>query len=158
VEGKTVRRREALGAVVLLLAAAVYLLYARRYSLATAAEPGPGVFPLASGLLLFVLAGWQGLHACRQRPGPGATSHDLSFRPARDVKPQLMIGALVAYLLALSWIGFPAATFILVLICSRLMGLREWGRPAALALGIVVCCYFLFAVWLKVPLPAGYWK
>jgi hypothetical protein len=36
------------------------------------------------------------------------------------------------------------------------MGTRGWLRPLALSAGLLLACYVLFSVWLKVPLPRGY--
>jgi hypothetical protein len=50
-------RRDLLSAAGLAALAVAYLLLNRRYPLDTLATPGPGVFPLAVGVLVLVLAG-----------------------------------------------------------------------------------------------------
>jgi putative tricarboxylic transport membrane protein len=67
-----------------------------------------------------------------------------------------MVGVLVVYLLLVRWIGFLTCTFVLVIVCGKLMGTRGWVRAVGLAGGVIVACYFLFSVWLKVPLPTGH--
>jgi hypothetical protein len=73
----------------------------------------------------------------------------------RHARPLAMTGALVAYAAAIPVVGFLTVSGVLVVVAARLMGTRGWGRPVLLALGVVVATYFLFAVWLGVPLPAG---
>jgi hypothetical protein len=158
-------RKDLLSGAVLLLLGGAYLLVNLRYPLDTLATPGPGLFPLAVGLLLVCLAALQlvrsggtllfpgraaGLGLPADHPG-GAPKDTQAGR-----RPLLMMAILVVYLMVVSWSGFLTSTFILVILCSKLMGSRGWGRPVALAFGIVLGCYFLFTVWLKVPLPTGH--
>ncbi len=157
-------RKDLLSAAVLLLLAGAYLGYNVRHPLDTLANPGPGIFPLAVGLLLLILATLQLVRAggslleksrATESNSPPATPVEASPHPPADPAPLLMMGFLVVYLMTVSWIGFLTSTFFLVIACGKLMGSQGWGRPMALAAGIVLCCYLLFIVWLKVPLPAG---
>jgi len=72
-----------------------------------------------------------------------------------EVKPLLMIAVFVVYLLMVKWVGFFVSNFLFVIISSRLIGARDWGRPIALSAGITLFCYFLFEVWLKLSFPRG---
>ncbi len=67
-----------------------------------------------------------------------------------------MILLLVAYLLVVPWVGFYVCTGLLILAVTKLMRVPGWWRPLALDLGILLCCYVLFQLWLKVPFPRGY--
>jgi hypothetical protein len=60
---------------------------------------------------------------------------------------------LVLYAAGLPVVGFLLASFALVFIAARLMGLEGWWRPAALALGVAVASRVVFVTWLGVPLP-----
>jgi hypothetical protein len=55
----------------------------------------------------------------------------------------------------MQWIGFFVSTFLLVILSSRLMQAKDWGRPIALSAGVSLFCYFLFEVWLKLSFPRG---
>jgi hypothetical protein len=149
---------------VLLLLGGAYLAIDLRYPLDSLANPGPGLFPLAAGMLLVTLALLQLAQAggtllslgraVASRPStddPGGTAEDSQA----GRRPVLMLAILVVYLLVVSWIGFLTSTFLLVVICSKLMGSRGWSGPVALAAGLALACYLLFSVWLRVPLPAG---
>lgn len=131
---------------------AAYLVENRRYSLDTLAAPGPGVFPIAAGVLLVALACGQVVAAWRDA---GATPRAEEPPPEPRTTPFVMIGVLAVYAAAIGWVGFFAATFAVVIVASRLLGAHGWLRPLALATGVVVASYVLFVVWLHVPLPTG---
>jgi putative tricarboxylic transport membrane protein len=131
------------------LLAAGYLLAARDYPLDTLAAPGPGVFPVAAGILLAGLAFWQFVVAGRHAPAtppPAAVG-------ARRSAALALAALLVAYAAALPRLGFGITSFALVVAAARLMGLPGWWRPGLLALGVTAVSRLLFVHWLGVPLP-----
>jgi hypothetical protein len=140
-------RRDRLSAAGLAVLAAAYLAAASRYPLDTWATPGPGVFPLAAGIALLILAGGQALFSAR---GPDRAAE---AAPRWAGKPLLMIGLLGLYAASLSGLGFLAASFGLVILAARLMGAPGWMRPAMLALGVTIAAWVVFVIWLGVPLP-----
>lgn len=162
-------RRDLLSAAALAFVVALYLVAGRRYPLDTLATPGPGVFPLAVGLFTLGLAVWQIILSARSRnPGrrdaPGArAAQQEGARPAAvtfeaGVSRHLlmaMIGTLIAYAIAIPVLGFLAASFVLVLVASWLLGERDGLRLALLALGVTAAAYAVFVTWLGVPLPRG---
>jgi hypothetical protein len=144
------RRRDLLSAGGLAVLAVAYLVANRAYPLDTLATPGPGVFPLAAGLLLLGLAAGQAAVALRARSAPAAPA-----RQGPAVRAWALMAALAGYAAAAGAVGFLTASFVLVVVASRLLGAAGWLRPAALALGVTLAAYALFVVWLGVPLPAG---
>ncbi len=68
----------------------------------------------------------------------------------------ISVVALVAFCLALPWVGYPAAAFAFVTVVLRYLGAR-W--TTALLTGALSSAgsYVLFAVLLDVPLPHGPW-
>jgi Tripartite tricarboxylate transporter TctB family len=142
-------RRDRLSAAGLAVLAGAYLAANLRYSLDTLAAPGPGVFPLAAGVALLVLASWQTVIPAR---GPDRAAEVASRRQ----NPLLMIGLLGLYAASLGVLGFLPSSFVLVLLAARLMGAPGWMRPAMLALGVTIATWLVFVVWLGVPLPAGW--
>ncbi len=157
-------RKDALCSAVLLLIGGGYLWHDSRYSLDTLANPGPGVFPLVVGLLLVALAATQLarsggrllLAPPTEKPGsPAACPPDAPSQTRSEGIPWLMVGILVLYLMVVSRIGFLTSTFVLIIICSKLMGTPGWKRPVLLAAGLIIACHLLFSIWLKVPLPTG---
>ena len=143
--GSAARRDQwsALGLAVLALG---YLLAGRRYPLDTLATPGPGIFPLAAGVALLALAIWQFLAVRRSAPDPAGGG-------AVPRAPLIMSAVLALYAAILPVLGFTPASFALVFVAARLMGLAGWWRPAVLALGVTLASRVLFVTWLGVPLP-----
>jgi putative tricarboxylic transport membrane protein len=147
-------RRERWSAGALAVVAIAYLLADRRYPLDTLATPGPGIFPLFVGLALLALAVWQLAAAGRvQRAGPTRAREDGAA--ARSRPPLVMCAVLVVYAAAMPVVGFLTTSFALVFVAARLMGLRGWWRPAALAFGVTAASHVVFVTWLGVPLPVG---
>ena len=74
------RRPEAAGtslsAAGLAVLAVAYLVANRAYPLDTLATPGPGIFPLAAGILLLGLAACQAVAAARAGPAAAAAPAD----------------------------------------------------------------------------------
>ncbi|HEU4368410.1 MAG TPA: tripartite tricarboxylate transporter TctB family protein, partial [Methylomirabilota bacterium] len=110
-------RRDRWCAAGLGLFAVGYLAAGRGYSLDTLAAPGPGVFPLAAGLVLLTVAIWQFAAAGRQRPP------DAPAAAPRPRTPLVLAGALVLYAAAFPRLGFLVTSFALVFVAARLMGL-----------------------------------
>ena len=139
-------RRDHWSALGLAVLALGYLLVGRRYPLDTLATPGPGIFPLAAGLALLALAVWLLVSAARSGPDPSGGG-------GRPRAPLIMAAVLVLYAAALPVLGFLLTSFALVIVAARLMGLDDWWRAAALALGVTAASRLLFGTWLGVPLP-----
>jgi putative tricarboxylic transport membrane protein len=163
VEARADLRRDRLSGAVLLAAAAAYLWSGRRYALDTLADPGPGLFPLAAGLALAVLAAAQLVRSSMRLrragssadPAPGEPSGPAVAGRGRGLRVGVLVLALVACAALMSVAGFLASTFCLTVACSKLMGTPGWARPVALAAGVLLACHLLFSVWLDVPLPTG---
>jgi putative tricarboxylic transport membrane protein len=157
-------RKEMVSSLVLILFGVVFLLYDLKYPLDQWANPGPGVFPLIVGAVLVILAAWQLAQDVRKpRPEEAKESPEGTGSPIRaflqknkgQVKPILMIGVFIVYLLMVKWVGFFISNFLFVIISSKLIGAKGWGKPMALSAGTNLFCYFLFVVWIKLSFPRG---
>ena len=128
--------------------AIAYLAVGRAYPLDTLATPGPGIFPLAAGLALLALAAWMFAAAGRaSAPGPADEA-----APAPRA-PLAVAAVFVLYAAAVPALGFMLASFALVVVTARLMGLVGWWRPLALGAGVAAATRLIFVTWLGVPLP-----
>jgi len=157
-------RKEIASHLVLFLFGVVFLLYDIKYPMDTWANPGPGVFPLMVGAVLVILAAWQLAQEVRKPKPQGAKENhegaEKSITPSLqrvrgETKPFFMIAVFVVYLLMVKWVGFFISNFLFVIVSSKLIGAKGWGRPIALSAGVSLFCYFLFAVWLKLSFPRG---
>jgi hypothetical protein len=155
--------KEITSSLVFILLGAGYLAYNTSYSIDTWNNPGPGIFPLIVGGVLLLLAVGQLVQTLR-RPGKEDNRKNTGFRfqsiraslsKSGEIKPSILVGVFVIYLLLVQGVGFFIPNFVFVVVSSRLLGAKDWARPAALALGICLFCYLLFEVWLKLSLPRG---
>ena len=111
----------------------------------SAAQPGPGTWPLLVGLVLV---------------GLGLA---LAARARRDTEPEpftrgsLLVGAAVAgmvvYVAVLTTIGFEIPTALLAFVWLRFLGREGWLLSAVLSVLVVVAFYLVFVVALSVPIP-----
>jgi hypothetical protein len=158
-----VRSKEIASSLLFILLGVGYLAYNRSYSIDTWNNPGPGVFPLIVGGTFILLAAGQLMQTLR-KPGEREDPKGTGFRvksaktilqESGEIKPLILVGVFVIYLLIIKGVGFFISNFIFVVVSSRLMGARDWARSLALASGICLFCYLLFEMWLKLSLPRG---
>jgi len=142
---------ERLVALAVLAASGVYLANALPLPQGTAARPGPGFFPLAVGVFGAAVAAAWVVAAFRRAPATVAGPHIEA--PARG-RVAATAGLLVAYCFLLPWVGYPLAAFLFTGFLLRGLGAR-WMAALAIALGSALASYYVFAVLLGVPLPAG---
>ncbi len=148
------KKQEVISGTVLFLFAAAYLAYNRQYELGALALPGAGVFPLAIGLFVLIMSG---LHVVTSLVGGNsAAAGSRRNEPRKSNTKEWLIVALVAiYLALLNTIGFFTMSFLLITVCGKLMGIKEWPRALSLGLGSTIGAYLIFKLWLNVPLPSG---
>lgn len=144
-------RRDVVAASVLVLFAALAAFEsARLLPFGVVRNPGPGFFPwwvsLALGLLALVLLG-RSLMGGR---GPGSVEAG-----GRLLKVVGVLAVLAVYSLVLDVVGYPIATFGVVLFMTKVTEPHRWPLALGIALLAAGGSYVLFAVWLGVPLPAG---
>jgi hypothetical protein len=138
--------------LVLLVAACVYLTLALRLPFGAAARPGAGFYPVIVAVFAVVVALAATASAYRSARSTAAIELDAASRR----RVVISVVALVAFCLALPWIGYPVAALAFVTVILRYLGGR-W--TTALLTGVLSSAgsYVLFAVLLDVPLPRGSW-
>ena len=144
-------RRDVVAASALVLFAALAAFEsARLLPFGAVRNPGPGFFPwwvsLALGLLALVVLG----HSLMKGREPEKTEVG-----GRLLKVVGVLALLAVYSLGLDAIGYPIATFAVVLFMLRVTEPHRWPLALGIALLAAGGSYVLFAVWLGVPLPAG---
>ena len=130
-----------------------YLITGWDYPWGTAAEPGPGVYPLIVGLLMMAGAVGLGLEARLRRlrldaPWPVG---------AGRWRVLAVLASGLGYAFLLPHLGHPLAGTLVSLIVLRVMGLPRWPLCIGIAIAIGLGSYYLFGQILDVPLPVGIW-
>lgn len=145
------RAWDRLGAALLVIVALAVGVESSRVPIGRLSQPGPGFLPLlAAGALallavaLFVEASLRPgiLGASRAEPWPG-------WR-----KIVLMVAGLLAYALVLEKVGYLLATAPLLAL-FMVLERQRWLVVLGTALLATLASYWIFAVWLRVPLPRG---
>jgi len=144
--------RDRVAALALLLFGAGGALEARRLTLGSAGNPGPGFFPfwLAVGLCAVATA----LVLVR----PAAVS--LVVAPGerlRSGKVLLALAAAAVYAFLLPLVGFVASTFVFLLVMLMIIEQRRFVSSLVIAAVSAAVCHVLFKTWLDVQLPGGPW-
>jgi len=113
-------------------------------------HPGPGFFPfwlsatlaLVSFIYFFIQL--------------GADPHPVSLWDKHSwVRPFEAAGVMFLYTLAMSWIGFFSATFLLFLVWLILIEREKWLTVGLVSVLGTLSFFLVFTVFLKVPLPRG---
>ncbi len=126
---------------------------ALRLGIGTGASPGPGFIPFAIAALL----GLMSLYLCLQGIVQLARGYNerSAFTSGGWAKPLTVVILLVAYAAAFSALGFPLATFMLLMLLLVLAGGQTLRLSLIVSLLTVACSYVLFVVLFDLPLPRG---
>jgi putative tricarboxylic transport membrane protein len=73
-------------------------------------------------------------------------------------KVALLLVLLVGYALSLEFVGFLLGTFCLLLLLLKLVDPQSWAKSIGFSFLASLFSYLLFDVWLKVPLPPGFFS
>ncbi len=150
-------RWDGIAALVMLLGAVAVIREAATLHFGSVRDPGPGFVPWWAGVTLAGLSLILLAQAPRRRRAPGAGPPAAGADRSRWPRVVGLLLALALYTLVLDPLGYPIATFLLVLFMLR-PATRSTILPAfGLAVLAAGGSYVLFAVWLKVPLPPGPW-
>lgn len=121
------------------------------YSVRIAGGPGAGVFPFWVGILVAIC----GLAHLREAwtTGPsGDTSRAVA--PSRKPLAQSAL-SMVAYVMAMPFLGFPLATFLLMTFHLGVIGKYRLAFSSLFSLVATATLAYLFRAWFYVPLPRG---
>jgi hypothetical protein len=128
------------------------LVAALRFPVLSAGVPGPGFLPtlisagiIASGFVLVASA----LRGSATSPKPGWPSLAGWWRVG------LMLVAMAFAFVFLDELGFLISTTLFMVLMIYALGERSWLMLLVVPPGAALALYFVFAVWLRVPLPKG---
>jgi putative tricarboxylic transport membrane protein len=120
------------------------------YPIGSFQSPGGGLFPLLASILLMVLAVVMSIQTLFG--GEGAKG---KFFPAKESPKRIFLGllSLVGFRYLLPVIGFGPSTFVFILFLSKVLGDYGWRGSLFISVLTALTSYFLFQVFLKVPMP-----
>jgi hypothetical protein len=148
------RNPQALLAGLLLVIAGGYLWVASRMPMGSPALPGPGLFPMAVGVIVAALSLALLLQTARER-----VERRPVLLPAGEPEKRV-VGvwlAVAAYAGLVTTVGHTLLTGAVAVAILRLLGMRRWGIVLGLAAALALGTHYLFVVLFEVPLPEGWW-
>jgi hypothetical protein len=129
----------------------LYIAEALKYPLGTLSRPGAGFYPLLVGILIGVAALATAAQAQRGGVDPEVAWPDRSG----VLRVLAVIAAALSYIVLLPCTGQLLAAVPATAVPLRVMGTRRWWQLAGLTALFASGSYYLFAVILRVPFPAG---
>ena len=122
-------------------------------SMGTVEQPGAGLFPLLVGIFILSLSipGLVGSLNSGRTPKPSQGV----FPQGRDLRRVLAIAlSILLFAVLLQPLGYGICSAFLMGAVLRLLGMRSWGKTAAIAVLTALASYFIFMS-LEIPLPRG---
>lgn len=140
-------------AAVSAIPAIIYLLLARNYALGTAAQPGPGLYPVLVGLFLLMASIGTALESALSQRQDQTKPH----WPVGQERRRLLtvMAVCLSYLLVLPYLGDLLSGAVAILVILRAMGMTRWVTSVALAVVLAAVIHYVFVVLLGVMLPQG---
>jgi hypothetical protein len=148
-------RDEFIGGILIFLFGAVTAYFSLKIPLGTFRAAGSGLFPLGLGILLMGLSIVFLIKAYVQGQ-PNREKKQLSEVPRSVKQVVLFIGAIALATLLFKPLGYPLMWFLLLFALLRILGVRRWAYNLSLSLLTATGAYFLFVLWLQIPLPKGW--
>jgi len=148
------RDRDVTSSVFWALVGILFCIGGLHYGLRRSGIPGPGFLPIVTGLILVALSLALLISRLLRKTGEEVSAEKLM--PGGQALKRILkaLGALCLYTLMLERLGFAMTTFLFMVVVLRLEP-RRWTFIIPAALGATTFFFFLFKVFLRVPLPPG---
>jgi putative tricarboxylic transport membrane protein len=140
----------------MLAAGAIYEYMALKMPLGNLSMPGAGFYPAIVGAFLVFTALvclLQELRSPGSVPGTAPSTEGSPAARSRVGKTVWLTALMVGYILALKPLGYPVSITAFLVAATRIFGARNWAVAAIVAAILSVASYFVFILWLKVPMP-----
>lgn len=142
-----IRHTDTVGSILWLALAVGVFLVSEDLPVGTG-ETGPAFYPRVIAVLIGTFAL---LQLGRSVYESDATAH--TIRSDRVTTVGVVTVLVTGYVLSLPWLGFIIATTTFLLVCMVYSGARSLLRIGTSAIGVSLLLYYLFVVFLRVPLP-----
>lgn len=153
---KNLNRDENIVGIIIFLFGAITAILSIKMPIGTFRMPGTGMFPLCLGILLMILSAAFVLRLLFQSKNLAVDKVALSKSLVTVKQLVLFLGTIVLATLFFKKLGYPLASFILLVVLFRILGVKNWIFNISLSLIAAGASYFTFVQWLKIPLPKGW--
>lgn len=139
--------------IVLLIVGAAVFVQSLSYPIGTFRTPGAGLFPLIASILLIGLSAILTVQAVL--PKKGRAGAPIPFFPEKGALRRILLGCagMIGYRYLLPVIGFGPSTGLFLLFLIRFLGGYGWKLSLFYSAVSAVFFYYLFEVWLQIPMP-----
>jgi len=148
-------RDEVIGGILIFLFGAVTVYFSLQMPMGTFRAAGSGLFPLGLGILLMGLSIVLLIKAYVQGR-PVREKKPLSEVPRSVKQVVFFMGAIALATLLFKQLGYPLMWFLLLFALLRILRVRRWALNLSLCFLTATGAYFLFVLWLQIPLPKGW--
>ncbi len=123
------------------------------YPVGSFRSPGGGLFPLLASIILMALAGILTIQAFLKKEAK--EKERAPFFSGKEAPKRIFLGfiALLGFRYLLPVIGLGPSTFIFIFFLAKFLGHYNWRVSIPFSLATAVAAYYLFQVWLKIPMP-----
>ena len=143
------------GAVILLFGGATVLL-SLKMPIGTFRMAGTGMFPLFLGILLMFLSCIFLLKLLYQDKKTTVKRDSVAEVRGSPIQLILFFGTMVLATAFFNQLGYPLASFLLMVVLLRILGMKRWTFNIILSFVTALGSYLLFVQWLNIPLPKGW--
>jgi len=125
------------------------------YPIGSFRSPGGGLFPLLASIILMALAGIITIQTFFRKDTEEALK--TAFFTTKGAPSRILLGfiALLGFRYLLPLIGFGPSTFLFILFLAKYLGHYSWKMSIFFSVLTALVAYYLFQVWLKIPMPQG---
>lgn len=142
------------GGLIWVVISSFVCILSTRLGIGTFRSPGPGFFPFWSGI---VLGAFGIIHIIKDvLKKRGKIKRTKLWEGPGLRRVILILASLMVYAILLKRVGYLITTFgLMTFLFSTAEGLKRRLWIPILSAAIVLVTYFIFCVWLKIPLPKG---
>ena len=119
--------------------------------------PGSGFLPLWASIIL-IFGGCLLLIQTLLKPKPDKHRPKDPQQVKRIGNVAVVAGLTVLTAVCMIYLGFNIAIFLFMAVMVHMLGNYRWYITLGTAAFVSISFYILFAVWLQVPLPKGFWE
>ena len=125
-----------------------------RINVGTFGDPGPGLFPLITGILMGIVSGGMFIKFLLQSASAGREPLGKDKR-LWHYKCVVTVVIMFLYAITIDWLGFLPVTLLILFILFKAVGALSLKASLGGAILTAAITYLLFKVWLNVQLPVG---
>jgi putative tricarboxylic transport membrane protein len=151
---KAMRRYHLISSLVFLVCGVFITVSSLRIHVGTFRDPGAGLFPLITGILMGIISGGMFIKSYLQSISAGQEPLGKDKRLWHN-KSVAAVVIMLLYAITIDWLGFLTVTFLILFILYKAVGNLSLKVSLGGAILTAAIAYLLFKLWLNVQLPVG---